>query len=41
MTFWAAAAIMFIAFLLAAYFARTYAPESRGDDDAAVHASGA
>ncbi|MDT5155781.1 MAG: hypothetical protein QOC99_501 [Acidobacteriota bacterium] len=30
-TFWAAAAIMFVAFLLAAYFARTHAAEYQGD----------
>jgi DHA1 family tetracycline resistance protein-like MFS transporter len=29
-TFWAAAAVMFVAFLLAAYFARAYASEYRG-----------
>jgi hypothetical protein len=34
LTFWAAAAVMFVAFLLATYFARTYASEYRGDDDA-------
>jgi MFS transporter, DHA1 family, tetracycline resistance protein len=39
-TFWAAAAIMFVAFLLSAYFARAYAPEYRGGDDA-VPAGGA
>jgi hypothetical protein len=39
-TFWAAAAIMFVAFLLAAYFARAYAPDYRGGDDA-VPAGGA
>jgi MFS transporter, DHA1 family, tetracycline resistance protein len=38
-TFWAAAAIMFVAFLLAAYFARAYASEYRGGD--AVPARGA
>jgi DHA1 family tetracycline resistance protein-like MFS transporter len=38
LTFWAAAVVMFIAFLLAAYFARTYASEYRGDD--AVPAEG-
>ena len=32
-TFWAAAAIMFVAFLLATYFARAYAPEYRAGDD--------
>ncbi|HEY0171289.1 MAG TPA: MFS transporter [Pyrinomonadaceae bacterium] len=40
LTFWAAAAIMFVAFLLAAYFARAYAPEYRGRGDA-VRAGGA
>ena len=30
-TFWAAAVIMFVAFLIAAYFARTHADEYRGD----------
>ncbi|MET0626338.1 MAG: MFS transporter [Pyrinomonadaceae bacterium] len=40
LTFWAAAAIMFVAFLLAAYFARAYAPEYRGGRDA-VRAGGA
>src|SRR5215204_1289637 len=40
LTFWAAAAIMFVAFLLAAYFARAHASEYRGGDDA-VPASGA
>jgi hypothetical protein len=39
-TFWAAAAIMFVAFLLAAYFARAYATEYRGGDEA-VPAQGA
>ncbi|HEX8293367.1 MAG TPA: MFS transporter [Pyrinomonadaceae bacterium] len=39
LTFWAAAAVMFVAFLLAAYFARAYAPEYRGGD--AVPAEGA
>ena len=39
-TFWAAAAVMFVAFLLAAYYARAYAPEYRGEDDA-VPAGGA
>src|SRR5215218_6362969 len=38
-TFWAAAAIMFVAFLIAAYFARAHADEYRGD--AAVTARGA
>jgi DHA1 family tetracycline resistance protein-like MFS transporter len=33
-TFWGAAAIMFVAFLLAAYFARAYANEYRRGDDA-------
>lgn len=37
-TFWAAAAIMFVAFLIAVYFARTHASEYRGD---AVPARGA
>jgi len=37
-TFWAAAAIMFAAFLIAAYFARAHASEYRGD---AVPAGGA
>jgi multidrug resistance protein len=37
-TFWAAAAIMLVAFLLAAYFARAYASEYRGGD--AVPAEG-
>ena len=37
-TFWAAAAIMFVAFLLAAYFARAYASEYRRGD--AVPAEG-
>jgi hypothetical protein len=37
-TFWAAAAIMFVAFLLAAYFARAYASEYRRGD--AVTAEG-
>lgn len=36
-TFWTAAAIMFVAFLLAAYFARAYASDDR---DAAVPAEG-
>jgi len=40
LTFWAAAAVMFVAFLLAAYFARAHASEYRGGDDA-VPASGA
>jgi hypothetical protein len=40
LTFWAAAAIMFVAFLLAAYFARAYAPERRGGDEV-VPAGGA
>jgi DHA1 family tetracycline resistance protein-like MFS transporter len=39
LTFWAAAAIMFVAFLLAAYFARAYASDYRGGD-AAVPARG-
>jgi DHA1 family tetracycline resistance protein-like MFS transporter len=39
LTFWAAAAIMFVAFLLAAYFARAYANEYRRRD--AVPAEGA
>jgi DHA1 family tetracycline resistance protein-like MFS transporter len=39
-TFWAAAAIMFVAFLLAAYFARAHASEYRGGGDA-VPAGGA
>jgi hypothetical protein len=39
-TFWAAAAVMFVAFLLAVYFARAYANEYRSDDDA-VPAEGA
>jgi MFS transporter, DHA1 family, tetracycline resistance protein len=34
LTFWAAAAVMFVAFLLAAYFARAYADEYRGGGDA-------
>src|ERR687893_1006679 len=34
LTFWAAAAIMFVAFLLAAYFARAYASDYRGGGDA-------
>jgi DHA1 family tetracycline resistance protein-like MFS transporter len=38
LTFWAAAVVMFVAFLLATYFARTYASEYRGDD--AVPAEG-
>jgi hypothetical protein len=39
-TFWAAAAVMFVAFLLATYFARAYASAySRGGD--AVPAGGA
>jgi fucose permease len=38
-TFWAAAAIMFVAFLIAAYFARTHASEYRDGD--AVPARGA
>jgi MFS transporter, DHA1 family, tetracycline resistance protein len=33
LTFWAAAAVMFVAFLLAAYFARAYADEYRRGDD--------
>ncbi len=33
-TFWAAAAVMFVAFLIAAYFARTYASQYRRDGDA-------
>ena len=40
LTFWAAAAIMFVAFLLAAYFARAYASDYRGGGDA-VPAGGA
>ena len=40
LTFWAAAAIMFVAFLLAAYFARAYAPARRGGDEA-IPAGGA
>jgi DHA1 family tetracycline resistance protein-like MFS transporter len=40
LTFWAAAAIMFFAFLLASYFARAYASEYRGGGDA-VPARGA
>ncbi len=39
-TFWAAAAIMFVAFLLAAYLARAHASEYRGGGDA-VPAQGA
>ena len=38
LTFWAAAAVMFVAFLLAAYFARAYAGEYRRGD--AVPAEG-
>ena len=38
LTFWAAAAVMFVAFLLAAYFARAYASEYRRGD--AVPAEG-
>jgi DHA1 family tetracycline resistance protein-like MFS transporter len=38
-TFWAAAAIMFVAFLIAAYFARAHAADYRSDD--AVTAEGA
>ena len=38
LTFWAAAAVMFVAFLLAAYFARAYASDYRGRD--AVPAEG-
>jgi DHA1 family tetracycline resistance protein-like MFS transporter len=38
LTFWTAAAVMFVAFLLAAYFARAYASAYRGD---AVPARGA
>ena len=34
LTFWAAAALMFVAFLLAAYFARAHASEYRGGRDA-------
>lgn len=40
LTFWAAAAVMFVAFLLAAYFARAYASDYRGGGDA-VPARGA
>jgi DHA1 family tetracycline resistance protein-like MFS transporter len=40
LTFWAAAAVMFVAFLLAAYFARAHASEYRGGGDA-VPAEGA
>ncbi|MET0646904.1 MAG: hypothetical protein ABW208_09815 [Pyrinomonadaceae bacterium] len=40
LTFWAAAAVMFVAFLLAVYFARAYASEYRGGGDA-VPAEGA
>ncbi|MFL6254845.1 MAG: MFS transporter [Pyrinomonadaceae bacterium] len=39
LTFWAAAAVMFVAFLLAAYFARAHASEYRNDD--ALPAEGA
>ncbi|HEX8719400.1 MAG TPA: MFS transporter [Pyrinomonadaceae bacterium] len=40
-TFWAAAAMMFVAFLLAAYFARAYASGHRRGGDDAVPARGA
>jgi hypothetical protein len=38
LTFWAAAAVMFVAFLLAVYFARAYAGDYRRGD--AVPAEG-